>query len=152
MVFGRKGSSEAAGTAVAEASPEVAEARELAKGGDVDAAIGLLTDLNRGERRLELEREIRRLRHLAGVGLVTEAGKNPSYAKPGGEVPEPGPQSRIPELTPDQLTPAVLRASILQYGCLLVRGLMDRDAAERMASGIDRAFEIRERLADGESD
>ena len=152
MVFGRKGSSDAAGTAVAEASPEVAEARELAKGGNVDAAIGLLTDLNRRERRLELEREIRRLRHLAGVGLVTEAGKSPSYAEPGGEVPEPGPQSRIPELTPDQLTPAVLRASILQYGCLLVRGLMDGDAAERMASGIDRAFEVRELLASGESD
>jgi hypothetical protein len=152
MVFGRKGSSDAAGTAVAEASPEVVEARELAQRGNVDEAIGLLTDRNKAERGLELEREIRRLRHLAGIQLLSDSPKSPEYAEPGGEVPEPGAQSRIPEVSPDQLTPALLRASILQYGCLLVRGLMDRDAAERMASGIDRAFEVRERLAAGESD
>ena len=76
----------------------------------------------------------------------------PSYSEPSGTLPEPDPQSRIPELIPDQLTAGLLRESILEYGCLLVRGLIDRDAAERMAAGIDRAFEARERLAPGESD
>ena len=99
-----------------------------------------------------LEREIRRLRHVAGLKLLADAGPRPSYSEPSGALPEPGPQSRIPELIPDQLTAGLLRESILEYGCLLVRGLIDRDAAERMAAGIDRAFEARERLAPGESD
>ena len=150
MVFGRKTSRN--GGAVAEARPEVKDARKLADQGNLDAAIELLTEANRAGRTLEVEREIRRLRHLAGLRLLADAGGNPSYAEPGGELPEPGPQSRIPELTPDQLTPGLLRASILEYGCLLVRGLIERDAAEQMASGIDRAFDVRDRLAPGESD
>jgi hypothetical protein len=150
MLFGRKTSRN--GVAVAETRPEVKDARELADQGDLDAAIELLTEANRAGRTLEVEREIRRLRHLAGLRLLEDAGGSPSYAEPGGELPEPGPQSCVPELTPDQLTPGLLRASILEYGCLLVRGLIERDAAERMASGIDHAFEVRDRLAPGESD
>jgi hypothetical protein len=150
MLFGRKGNG--SGTSVAETRPELADADELARRGEYDEAIGLLSDLNRAERSLEFEREIRRLRHLAGVRLLSEDGEEPSYARPSGELPEPGSQSRIPELTPDQLAPGMLRASILQYGCLLVRELMDRDRAERMAAGIDRAFEVRGGLAPGESD
>ena len=44
----------------------------------------------------------------------------------------------------DQLTPELLRAGILRDGCLLVRGLIDRDAALRFADEIDRAFAERE--------
>ena len=150
MLFGRKGSRD--GIAVADDRAEVNEARDLADRGNVDAAIELLTVANRAARDLELEREIRRLRHVAGLELLADAGARPSYSEPSGALPEPGPQSRIPELIPDQLTAGLLRESILEYGCLLVRGLIDRDAAERMAAGIDRAFEARERLAPGESD
>jgi hypothetical protein len=150
MLFGRKGSKD--GVAVAETRPELKDARELADQGDLDAAISLLTEANRAGRVLELEREMRRLRQLAGVRLLADAGGSVGYAEPGGDLPEPGHQSRIPELTPAQLTPGLLRASILEYGCLLVRGLIDPDAAERMASGIDRAFDVRLRLVEGESD
>jgi hypothetical protein len=150
MLFGRKGSRD--GVAVAEIRPELKAARELADQGDLDAAVELLTEANRAERALDVEREIRRHRHLAGLRLMADADERPSYAEPAGELPEPGPQSRIPELTPDQLTPGLLRASILEYGCLLVRGLIEREVAERMASGIDQAFDVRVRLAPGESD
>jgi hypothetical protein len=137
---------------VAESSPQVAEARALAEGGDLDRAIELLTEANRASRSLEIEREIRRLRHVEGLRLLAEEDGDPSYAEAAGELPAPGEQSRIPEVSPGQLTPSLLRASILRYGCLLVRGLTDRDAAQRMAAGIDRAFEVREALAPGESD
>jgi hypothetical protein len=150
MLFGRKGSR--GGTAVAEAPRELAAARDLADRGDLDRAIELLIDANRASRALAVEREIRRLTHIAGIRAVDEADEDPSYADPAGELPEPGPQSRIPELTADQLTPGLLRAGILQYGCLLVRGLIDREVAERMAEGIERAFDVRERLGPGESD
>ncbi len=150
MLFGRKGSRD--GVTVADDRAEVSEARELADQGKLDAAIQLLTDANRAARNLELECEIRRLRHIAGLRLIDDAGERPSYCEPSGALPEPGPQSHIPELAPGQLTAGLLRHSILEYGCLIVRGLIDRDAAERMATGIDRAFEARERLAPGESD
>ncbi len=150
MLFGRKGSRD--GAAVVGGPPQVGEARDLADRGEVDAAIELLTESNRAARALELEREIRRLRNIAALDLVAAAHRRPSYADPAGELPEPSPQSRVPELRPEQLTPGLLRASLLEYGCLLVRGLIDRSAAERMASGIDRAFEVRERLSPGESD
>ena len=110
---------------------------------DVDDAIRSLTEANRGARSLENERELRRLRNVAGMRLLDDAPADPSYAEPSGELPEPGSQSRIPELIPEQLNPGLLRASILEYGCVLVRGLMDREAAEDMAAGIDRAFEVR---------
>jgi hypothetical protein len=150
MLFGRKGSRGAA--AVAEGPPKVTEARALAEAGDVDHAIEVLADANRASRSLEVEREFRRLRHVEGVRLLDEANGAPSYADPAGELPEPGSQSRISEVTPDELTPGLLRASMLEYGCLLVRGLTDPGAAERMAHGIDRAFEVREGLGEGESD
>jgi hypothetical protein len=136
---------------VAEIRPELKQAQELAEQGDLDAAIDLLSEANRAERALELEREIRRLRQLAGMRLVADAA-TPSYAEPAGDLPAPGEQSRIPELTPEELTPGLLRASILEYGCLLVRGLIATDAAERIASGVDRAFDVRLRLTDGETD
>ena len=150
MLFGRKGSRD--DVAVAEIRTEVKSARELADQGDLDAAIESLTEVNRAGRTLEVERELRRLRNLAGLRLMADAPESPSYAQPGGELPEPGGQSRIPELTPDQLTSDLLRASILEYGCLLVRGLIPSDAAERIAAGVDRAFDVRLRLPEGESD
>jgi len=138
---------------VAETRPEVAEARKLADRGDIDAGIELLTEANRTGRALDVERELRRLRHLAGIQALAGVNGDPSYAEPEGELPEPGPQSHIPEVAPEQLTPGLLRASILRYGCVLVRGLMDPDAAERMAAGIETAFESRERIASsGEPD
>ena len=52
--------------------------------------------------------------------------------------------SGLPEVSPDELTPGLLRAAILRSGCLLVRGLVDPGQATRLVDGIDRAFEARE--------
>ena len=44
---------------------------------------------------------------------------------------------------PAELTPGLLRAGILRDGCVLVRGLVDREAALALAAQIDRVFEAR---------
>ena len=148
MFFGRRKNG---GAAVAEARPEVAEAERLEASGDLFGAIDLLNEANRASRDTDLEMRIRRLRNIAGVNLLENAIGNPSYAEPEGELPPPG-EYRMPEVTPDQLTAGVLRKSILEYGCLLVRGLMDSEKATRIANDIDHAFVVREGLSGGESD
>ncbi len=139
-------------TAVAEARPEVAEAERLEAEGDLYGAIAVLSDANRAARDTDLELRIRHLRHLAGARLLEEAVSDPSYAEPAGELPDPGQQSRIPEVTPDELNAGILRAGMLEYGCLLVRGLVDPERAAAIAAGIDHAFEVREGLSWGEAD
>ncbi len=49
-----------------------------------------------------------------------------------------------------QLTPALLRAAILRDGCLLVRGLIPREAALDFAGQIDRALRQRDRHDGGQ--
>ena len=59
--------------------------------------------------------------------------------------------SRLPEVARDQVTPELLRAAILRNGCLLIRGLIDKDDVPRLVDGIDRAWEAREAHAAGGS-
>ena len=97
MLFGRKGTTGEAArgrAAVAGARPEVAQARELADRGDLDGGVALLTEANRADRDLELEREIRRFRHLAGVQLLADPVSAPSYAEAEGELPRAGMRRR----------------------------------------------------------
>jgi hypothetical protein len=150
VFFGRRKNGGSA--AVADARPDVAEAERRAADGDLYAAIDLLNEANRTSRETEIELRIRRLRNLAGMDLLENHPPDPRHPEPGGVLPPPGPQSRIPEVTPAELTPELLRASILQYGCLLVRGLMDGEKATRVATDIDHAFEVRSGLSGGESD
>ena len=139
-------------SAVAEPRPELAEADRLADAGELDRAVDFLTEANRRARDTDIERRIRQLRHEVGIRLVDEAPKDPSYVEPGGDVPAPGEQSLIPEVTPAELTPELLRASILEYGCILVRGLMDQGKALALADGIDTAFSRREEAVPGHGD
>lgn len=154
MIFGRKKHSDG-GSATAEASPE---GGERTGNGHPDlgmdreqlfAEIESLEKSNRRSRSTEAEREIRRLRHLAGVTMIRDAkasGFEPRHVEPGPSVPDLGPQSRLPEITPADLSAEMLRAAILEHGALLVRGLLDRDKAERMAADIDRSVETRARI------
>ena len=148
MIFGRR----KRGTAVAERRPEVQEADRLVETGGLTAAIDMLSRANREDRDAELERALRRVRHLEGLELLANPAADPRHPEPATELPSRGEQSRIPEVRPEGLTPEVLRAAILDSGCLLVRGLMDRDEALRIADEIDRAFEVRLGLAPGETD
>ena len=111
--------------------------------------IDALTRANREQRDAEREHRLVKLRHLAGIQLVDHAPDDPEFATPafdalpGGSIP--------PEIGPGALTPELLRAAILRHGCLLVRELVERDEALGLADGIERAFQARAALAEGES-
>ncbi len=105
------------------------------------AEIAQLTERTRAHRDPDAERRLLRLRHLAGVRLTDKVESQASYPTPNFDrVPE-GPQ--LPEFQPSDLSPSVLRAAILRYGCMLVRGLVDTDEATRFANKIDHAFKER---------
>lgn len=104
------------------------------------AEIGRLTEANRSRRDREVERRLLALRHLAGVRLI-ESDAAAEYSAPDFDrLPGGG---GLPEIAPGELTPGLLRAGILRDGCVLVRGLVDREAALGLAAQIDRVFEAR---------
>lgn len=150
-VLFRKRKNGGGAAALAESRSEPREAQGLAAEGRGEEAVRLLAGANRAGRDPELELALRERRVGLGIDLVAAAPERAPYAEPAAELPPVGP-SRVPEVTREQLSPEVLRASILRYGCLLVRGLADRDDAARMAAEIARAYEVRESLAEGESD
>lgn len=153
MFFRRKNrNSESSTAAVEEPLPQTLDARSLEADGKLFEAIDLLTEANRAGRNPQLERELRRIRHLAGIELLENAPAEPSFPDADVEVPARGEQSLCPEITPDQLTPELVRAAFLEAGCLLVRDLMDDEKALKLAADIDRSFEIRDALGEGESD
>ena len=111
------------------------------------AEIERLTAANAAASDLDTERRLVRLRHLAGMRLVDEAGVGAEFAAPEPErLPTGDP---LPEIPAAELTPGLIRAGILRDGCLLVRGLVARDRALALAEGIDLAFELRERADAG---
>jgi hypothetical protein len=108
------------------------------------AQIARLTD---GPRDRAIERRILRLRHLAGIRLTDEHEHLVDFPEPNADgLPK---SDRIPEVGPEAVTPSLLRAAILRNGCLLVRSLVARDAAEHLAAEIGRAFAERERAEAG---
>jgi hypothetical protein len=109
-----------------------------------------LEEANRDERDRDRERRLIRLRHRAGIKLLAEAGSRPDQPSPTADLPSAN-GSSLPEIAPADLTAELLRAGMLRDGCVLVRGLVGRDDALRMADDIDRAFEERAALQDGGS-
>ena len=113
-----------------------------------------LSHENEAERDLELDRRILRLRHRAGAALAAEArgsGKRPFPEPAYDRLPERE-GSELPDFGPADLGPEVLRAAILRDGCMLVRGLVDRDRAIDLARDIDRAFADRVAQTEGGSE
>ncbi|MFA9400391.1 MAG: hypothetical protein ACERKT_04700 [Acidobacteriota bacterium] len=138
--------------AVADPSPASVEAEEFVTEGKLFEAIDLLTEANRVERDPRIERELRQIRHLAGIQLLENAPGDPAYPEPAAEVPARGEQSNCPEVSPGELSPELVRAAFLEAGCLLVRDVMDDDKAQQLAADIDHSFEIRAGLDEGEAD
>lgn len=96
----------------------------------------------------EADRRLLRLRHLAGIRLlVANDGRAEHPAPASHDLPDGG---SLPEIAAEDLTPELIRAGILRDGCLLVRGLIAREPAERFAREIDRSFAERERALEGE--
>lgn len=116
---------------------------------EIRAEIEALTRSNRADPDRETERRLVRLRHLAGIRLVDQASGSAQFAS---ALPDAlGPAGSLPEVQGPDLTPGLVRAGILRDGCVLVRGLVARDAALGLAERIDRAFDERERQDSGRS-
>jgi hypothetical protein len=139
MIFRRRKGNGA--TAVVERRPMV-EADDFASTGELVAEIDRLMDENRAAPDPERERHILRLRHWAGARLHREAPGGAAHPEPAAAAPSAN-GSGLPEARMGDVTPAALRAAILTGGALLIRGLMDRDAALRFADGIERSFATR---------
>jgi hypothetical protein len=108
-----------------------------------------LTQANLASSDPEVERRALALAHRVGMALVQEAPAQPEFvAADTDRLPEGDP---LPEIPAAELTPGLIRAGILRDGCLLVRGLVDRDRALDMAREIDRAYAQRERREAGRS-
>lgn len=121
--------------------------RRAAQGASVEAMEAEIAELsakNRGRRDPELERRILKLRHRTGIGLVQSANGGGGITSPAGDLPSAN-GAGLPEFSPADLTPELVRAAILRDGCVLVRGLIDRDEAMRLTGEIDSVFDARER-------
>jgi hypothetical protein len=135
------------------AGPEIGAHPGLAGSGSAStdelfAEIDRLAEATRSKGDLESKRRLLQLRHLAGTGLIDADHAEPRFASPDdAALPE---ADELPEINPEQLTPELLRAGILRDGCLLVRGLVDRERALGFADQIDRAFAERSREDEGE--
>lgn len=107
-----------------------------------------LARANQDRRDPETERRILDLRHVAGAGLIWDAGDSPEYPAPDFDR-FPGGGSGLPEFSVADLTPELLRAGMLTHGCVLLRGLLDPEVADRMAGQIERTLAERDARKSG---
>jgi hypothetical protein len=136
------------GATTIEVAPSIAPEAELGLD-ELRLEIERLTEANLVSPDVPTERRLLALSHQAGIVLVEQAPQDPDFAAPDGAgLPAGDP---LPEVAAAELTPGLIRAGILRDGCLLVRGLVDRERALRLADEIDRAFAQRERVENGKS-
>ncbi|MGI9184456.1 MAG: hypothetical protein DLM59_17845 [Pseudonocardiales bacterium] len=121
---------------------------------ELAAEIATLTQRNQAQRSSEVEQRLLELRHDLGRRRIAAGAGTPAQAPPDAENLPPF-AGELPEVSAADITPELLRAGILRDGCLLVRGLIERQTALQFAAEIDRAFAEREqqdaggRAADG---
>src|SRR4051812_1882469 len=134
MIFRRR--RREGGTAVAESSEPVGRDPQ-----QLLAEIDELTLLNRRQRDRARESRLIALRHRCGAALAQ--GPTPE----GLEYPEPDfaalpdrSGAELPEFVPGDVTPELLRAAILRDGCMLIRGVVERERALQLAGEIDEVF------------
>jgi hypothetical protein len=133
------------------AEPGIGALREEGSAGteELFSEIDKLSESARSSRDVDAMRRLLRLRHEAGIRLLDSNGHQPQHPSPDFDaLPE---ADGLPEMDPKDVTPELLRAGILRDGCLLVRGLVDRERAEEFARQIDRGFAEREKQDQGEA-
>lgn len=115
---------------------------------ELQREIAALSAANRASPQVEAERELVRLRHLAGIRILQNAPSESRFEAPDGSR-LPDDDEPIPAISPAELTPGLLRAGILRDGCVLVRELVPRADALQFAEEIDRAYSERDRQGAG---
>lgn len=122
-------------------------AEEDFAGSDVElrAEIERLRRANCAEPNPRVERRLLWLRHLAGIRQLDRSPSESQHPQPDNAA-LPTFAGALPDIPAGQLTPQLLRAGILRDGCLLVRGLVQRDTALGFAAEIDRSFRERDRF------
>jgi hypothetical protein len=115
---------------------------------ELQAEIAELTRLNRESPDGERERRLVELRHVAGIALLEQADGDPRFPEPAFDR-LPDRNGELAGVAPEDLTPELVRAGILRDGCVLIRGLVDRDEALELAGEIDRAFDARDAVQEG---
>jgi hypothetical protein len=115
------------------------EAASLQRDGRYFDAVELLAEANRRQRDNDIERELVLARHAA----LDELEPEPGLTEWPRALPDPFPDvhGRPPEVAASELTGEKLGGAIVNHGCLLVRGLLSTDEAERLSADIDRVFD-----------
>jgi len=107
----------------------------LVDGGDVRGAIDLLTQANREQRDPLIEARLVEVRHH-GFDAVERPAVDAADRVV--SAPTSGP---LVARRPDELDLETLRGDLSRTGCVLVRGLIGRDDADRLAEGIDASLD-----------
>jgi hypothetical protein len=110
--------------------------------GELLEAVAALTESNRLRPEGGLEHRLVRLRRRAFAEL--RRLQPPPPWPPAVDGARCGPGEGPPVVTPDELTPELLRWGILRRGCVLVRHLVPSARVARLRAAIDRAFEARD--------
>jgi Phytanoyl-CoA dioxygenase (PhyH) len=142
MIFRRRRGRNGGGTAVVDRDAVASATLD-----ELNDQIAELSAKNRQARDPDVERQIRRLRHLAGIKMIEGSPPRPQHVKPAADGPTNG--AGLPEVAPSELTAPRLRAGILGGGCLLVRRLVADDEAARLANEIEKTFQARETIRAG---
>ncbi len=114
------------------------------------AEIERLTRANRDQRDPDIETRLVELRHAAGIRLLEGATGGAGYPEPAFDA-LPDRNGELAGISPEQLSPEVVRAGILRDGCLLVRGVLDAEATAGLVEQIHSAFDARDALQAGRS-
>jgi hypothetical protein len=102
--------------------------------------VARLTAENRRSRSAAIDEKLARVRHEA----FRELEATPLLAwPPEFDDPFPDVEGRPPEVSPSELSAAVLGGAIRHHGCLLVRGLFSSDRAQQLVNDTNRAFTAR---------
>jgi hypothetical protein len=125
----------------------LAEADRLADDGRALEAVDLLARANREKPSAEAEARLVELRNKAF----------PELGDPGSDFVSPGPvelrgdpeDDGLPSVPAAHLSAPVVRGAFLEYGCLIVRGLVPSGRAAALQAGIDRVFAGRDDHLDG---
>jgi len=112
-------------------------ATDLVQSGLWDDAIHLLTESNQQEENAKIETRLVTLRHLAFDEIDRPATAHP-WPKP---VRDHFPDvSTIPEIPASELSVELVASAIQHHGSIIVRGMFDTEASERIRQSIDEAF------------